>query len=310
MSVRKHDLLDSASQRHGLLARSDVRAAGDADVCRTLVRQGVLEPIGAGALRVVGSPATPRQRVLAACLDVDGWSSHTTSAGLHLGSFRIDDPIHVLVRHGHQSARSTLARVHVTRSLSADDLVEVDGIPVLGVARTLLTLAAMVPDLPESTVVDAVEEAIRLQLASERWLWWTLERLRRPGRNGVAVLERVLSAISGAPVTESWLEREVLRILRAAGLPLPETQARIAPDGAFVARVDFRYPGTRAVIEVNGHRFHASRAQLRRDAARRRRLIEAGYQVYDFTYDEIVETPHLLVEVVARILADSSRAAS
>ena len=82
---------------------------------------------------------------------------------------------------------------------------------------------------------------------------------------------------------------------------------RIAADGAFVARVDFGYPGTPCVLEANGHGTHSSAAQLSRDAARRRALTAAGLEVYDFTYDELVDQPEVLVSTVRLIIA---RAAS
>ena len=111
----------------------------------------------------------------------------------------------------------------------------------------------------------------------------------------------MVSAAAAGP-TESWLERETIRIINAAGLPLPMCQARIEAQGAFVARVDFSYPALMAVIEVNGHRFHASRAQLQSDAQRRRRLVGLGYAVYDFTYDDVVKRPASIVAVVRAIL--------
>ena len=232
------------------------------------------------------------------------------SAGaLHgLDGFWPDRPVEVLVRDGRQSARSTLARVHTTTWLPPEDLVVVDAIPTLGVARALFSLAALVPEIPEAQVRAAVDQALAMDIASLAWLWWRLERLRRRGRNGVTVFERVLASFTDGDPTESWLERETLRVIRGAGLPLPVCQARIEARGAFVARVDFHYPGTRAILEVNGHRFHASRDQLRHDASRRRRLVSLGYTVYDFTYDEIVREPELLLDTVRHILGLASAA--
>ena len=81
-------------------------------------------------------------------------------------------------------------------------------------------------------------------------------------------------------------------------------QARIAPDGAFVARVDFLYEDLRIVIEVNGYRHHRTQAQTTADAKRRRRLTRAGYEVHEFTYEEIVDRPGELVALVREIHGD------
>ncbi len=72
----------------------------------------------------------------------------------------------VLVRDGRQSARSTLARVHTTTWLPPEDLVVVDAIPTLGVARALFSLAALVPEIPEAQVRAAVDQALAMDIAS------------------------------------------------------------------------------------------------------------------------------------------------
>lgn len=300
-----------AEQTHGLVTVEQVRALGlSSKRRRTLVQRGFVEPIGSRGYRLAGSPRTAKQRVLAACIEVGGFASHRTAAAVHkVKGFRLDGPVEIVVRDARQSARSTLARVHTSTWLPSDDLVVVDGIPTLGVARTLFSLASLVPELSVVALEDAIDHAISSGLASESWLWWRLGKVRCRGRNGVTAFEDALVARGGAPVAESWLEKEVIRILRAANLPLPDCQARIAPEGSFVARVDFRYPDTPTILEANGHRFHASREQLRRDARRRRRLVELGFEVYDFTYDEIVHEPELLIATCRRILARASAVA-
>lgn len=288
---------------------ADVRAMGISDKRRlTLVRAGHLVPVGSRAYRLPGSPDSARHRLLAGCLEIGGRAIGRSAVALHgVDGFTLDHPVEVLVRNARQSARSTLALVHTTTWLPPEDLIVVDSIPTVSVARALFSLAALVPEVEEGRVRAAVEQALSGGLATEGWLWAHLERVRRRGRNGVSTFERILVEVTG-DVTESWLERETLKAIAAEGLPLPVCQARIEARGAFVARVDFHYPGTPAILEVNGHRFHASREQLRQDASRRRRLVAAGYTVYDFTYDEIVREPAALVETVRHVLGEASAA--
>lgn len=182
----------------------------------------------------------------------------------------------------------------------------VDGIPCLGVPRTLMTMAALVPhELSYDEVKGAVDEAIRLGIAHEKWLWWRLEKLRRSGRNGVRVFEQILESRAAGEVTESWLERETLEVLRAAGLPLPVCQARIERRGSFVGRVDFLYPTPRLVIEVSGYRWHRTAEQAAADAERRRHLTLAGYTVLEYTFHDVVSTPEVLVAEVTEALSRS-----
>ena len=197
--------------------------------------------------------------------------------------------------------------MHTTTNLPAADLIEVDGIRCLSVARTLFSLAGMVPALPLDRVRGAVDDAVRLGLATDPWLWSRLEALRCRGRTGVTAFEQILSA-RAASSTESWLEREYLRVTIDGGLPLPICQARIEAKGAFAARVDFLYPDLRIVIEVSGAVAHASAAQRAADAARRNRLLLEGYLVLEFTYEQVVGEPEAVVAAVREARARRSAA--
>ncbi|MFN8019009.1 MAG: DUF559 domain-containing protein [Acidimicrobiales bacterium] len=200
------------------------------------------------------------------------------------------------------SYRGGAAQIHTTTFLPVDDLVIVDGIPVTSVARTLFSLAALVPKRQVSldVVRGAVDDAVRTKQASDKWLWWRLEKLRRPGRDGVLAFEAILVHRSGGRATESWLEREFLRLLADHGLPLPVCQARVAAQGAFVARVDFIYPEIGLVIEVLGATHHAAEEQLARDAARRNELQLQGLTVIEFLYDDVVRHPGRVAAMVDR----------
>ena len=294
-----------AGRNHGLISLDALRAAAfDDSDRRRLLRRGVLVPAGSRAYRVIGASPTPHQRLLQGCLDVGGWASHRSALGLHgLSGFPLDDPVEIVVRKSrHSTVRSDpRTALHVSRGLPERDLTVVDGIPTVALARALIDLASLVgvtASVEPETVVRAVEEAVRLRKTPERWLWVTLERTRRRGRRGIVLFEEVLARRSDGEQTESWLERETLRLLREAGLPLPECQARISARGAFVARVDFLYPDLRVVLEVSGYTHHRTVAQTTADAHRRRDLTLAGYQVHEFTYEEIVHHPERLLDLV------------
>lgn len=297
-------ITDIAERRHGLVTARDLHRIGVTEGRRRgLRRAGILRPAARRVYRIAGAPRTVRQRVLESCLATGGTASHRTAAALHgLPGFVLDAPIEVLVPAGRRTARSAEARIHTTTSLPPDDLVEIDGIPTTGVARTLFLLAALVPEITPDTVRDAVDSAVASNLASDPWLWWRLEKLRCRGRNGVSVFETILVRRAGGEVTESWLERRTLQVLRDAGLPLPLCQRRIHCHGAFAARVDFLYAQEQVVIEVSGYTTHRSRAQTTADAARRRVLTLEGYRVHEFTYDEVVRTPEAIVQVVRAAL--------
>jgi hypothetical protein len=277
---------------------------------RHLIERGRLTPVGQRTLRIPGLPASFASTVMAACLDLGAVASHRTAAHLHaLAGFSGQPPVvEVTGREGIGSTRSTLATVHRTTNLPADDLVAIGPIPATSVARTIFGLAALVPDVDEESVRDVIDTAVRDGRASDRWLWWRLERLRCRGRDGVAALEGILEDRAGRGRTESWLEREFLRCLDRGGLPRPVVQRRIRAKGAFLARVDCCYERERIVIEVNGHGSPSTKRQRATDAARVNRLQLAGHRVLQFGYDDVVRTPEVVIATVTEALVLSSAA--
>ncbi len=295
-----------ATANCGLVPRATARELG---LTRAMLERrlaaGRLVAVGTRVLKIGGAPPSHRQRVLAACLDTAGVASHRTAAALWgFDGFGRERCVEVTVVKGRRHTASPLAAtVQTATRLDPVDLDRIDGIPTTSPARTLLGLAALVPVVDLEDVAGAVDSAIRDGHTADRYLWWRLEQLRCRGRNGVTVLGELLGRRDAGAVTESWLEREVLRVLAAGGIPLPVCQRRIAARGAFVARVDFTYEAARLVIEANGYRTHRTRAQQEADERRRNKLVVTGHRILDFSYDAIVRHPDRVRATVTAALA-------
>jgi hypothetical protein len=275
-------------------------------VCR-LVSIGWLERVGWHTFRLAGVPKSFDTEVMAACLDHGGVASHRTAARLH--GLEVPDawkraPIEVSATRQRRRAGSPLALVHSSTNLTAEDLLVVRSIPTTTIARTMLGLAALVPEISEKDLRNVIDTTTKDGKASDNWLWWLLEQRRCRGRNGVAVLEGILSDRAGRGKTESWLERAFLELVDRAGLPLPEVQRRVKHRGAFVARVDFFY-APKLVIEVSGYAKHSTVEQTEANARRRIELDLAGYKVVEFTYRQIVERPAWVLSVLAAHLSNA-----
>ncbi len=302
-------IAERASPQLGLLTRSQAREAGlSAKATRRRVESGAWRLVGNGVLWPAVLPASARLRVMAACLDAGGVASHRTAAWVDgLGSWGPPPTVEVLVAKGGSVPSTPLARVHVTTNLPDDDVHVVDGIPTTSTARTLLGLAALVPtELAHDVLVTTVEEAVRTRKATDRWLWWLLEERRCRGRNGVRALEEVLAERARMGPTESWLEREALRVLRSAGLPLPQVQHVVRRRGAFVTRVDLAYVPERILIELEG-KAHGDPVQRAVDAHQRNQGQLLGHTVLTYTYEQVVRTPEVLVAEVGEALARARR---
>lgn len=304
-------IAERASEQLSLITREQARSLG-------LTRRQLAHRLATGrllargdqVLQMAGAPPSFLGDVLAACLDTGGVASHRTAAALHhLGAYPLGrpTPVEVTVRHGRRTTRSSLATVHTTTKLPPDDVLNVGGVPVTSVARTLMGLASLVPsELSMDRFAAIVGTAVRDGKASDTWLWWSLERLRCRGRNGVSAFEAVLVDRAGLGRTESWLERTFLQVLVDGGLPLPVCQRRVRKRGAFAARVDFLYPADCLVVEVDGHGSHSTKEQRQADAERANHLVLAGYRVLRFTYDDVIGRPLFVRAMIRRGLAEAA----
>jgi hypothetical protein len=213
--------------------------------------------------------------------------------------FRLAPPFH-LVTLRDRNVRRIGVVIHTSEQLDLLDRETIFGLPVTAPARTLIDLSSMAP---RTALTAALDGALRDGLVSEDFLHRRIHALRGKGRHGIPTL---LSVIEGVEITRgahSWLEREVLRLLDAAGVPLPVPQEVLGRRGDRLIRVDFRFPGTPIVVEALGYRWHRTGAQMGIDAERANRLTMDGYLVLQFTYSHVVERPDYVVDTVATALA-------
>ena len=165
-------------------------------------------------------------------------------------------------------------------------------------ARTLLDLASCVsPEFLEPAVHSALR---RKQVTLDR-LWTLIERNER--RHGVATLRSLIDQLSSPTVTESVLETKVLRLLRKQRLD-PCLQFEVFDGPTFVARVDLAFPEWKVAIEVDGFKYHSSRADLRRDHRRLNHLQRLGWTVL-FVSAEDLEEPLVLVSTIRALLGQA-----
>jgi very-short-patch-repair endonuclease len=165
-----------------------------------------------------------------------------------------------------------------------------DGIPATATARTLLDLASV---LPFHELESCYADARTRGLVHKHELLAALGR--GPRRHGAGALRRLLELDECGGPTRSVAERRFLRLVRTAGLPAPETNARI---GGF--EVDVVWRRHRFVVEVDGVAFHSGQEAFERDRVRDAMLMARGYAVSRVTWRQLNVNP---VAVIARLAA-------
>lgn len=150
-----------------------------------------------------------------------------------------------------------------------------------------------------------MNDALGRKLVSFPGLVQVWRDVARPGRSGSGVLRGLIEEHLPEP-TASVLEKEMLRLHRAHGLPEPEVEYVIRDeDGRFVGRVDFAHPDARIVIEVDGFATHGNPEAFVDDRVRDRRLHALGWTVLRFTWMEVVHTPREVADEIRPFLTMS-----
>jgi len=164
------------------------------------------------------------------------------------------------------------------------------GIPVTTPARTLVELAAV---LSQDELARACHEAGVRHRTTPAQVEAVLQR--RPNSPAAGKLRAVLRG--QVPVTLSKLERRFLELLRAAGLPLPDTNR---PAGG--KRVDCRWPHHGLTVELDSYRYHHSRHAWEQDRRREREAYARGDQIRRYTYSDVFQQPQQMLAELGPLL--------
>lgn len=265
------------------------------DSIKHRISKGRLHPLWRG-IYAVGRPEVEQKgRWMAAVLSCGPGAllSHRSAAALW-GLVRTapEREIHVVIPRQAVRRRPGI-RVHRRTDLSPEHRRKVAGIPLTDPVSTLVDLAWSVP---EWQVERAINEADRLGLVDPETLRATIETL--PRRPGMVCLRRLLGCDA---LTDSGLERKFLALVRAAGLPRPETQAWVSG-----YRVDFYWPRIRLVAEADGWRHHRTPGEQATDHRRDQAHTAAGLTPLRFAESQIRYAPE---EVTRRLTAVAKRLA-
>ena len=88
----------------------------------------------------------------------------------------------------------------------------------------------------------------------------------------------------------SKLEHRFLALLKANGLPLPQTNR---PAGG--RRVDCRWPDHHLTVELDSYRYHGSRHAWEHDRRREREAYARGDEFRRYTYGDVYEDSRLML---------------
>lgn len=323
MSKPPSDLPLVLSRSHGLATHAELAAAGySAARIRTQLRAGAIVRLSRGiyALPTLADAAAADkagEHALAAAAALRGLgpglvASHQSAAiihGLDMMPRPGQDPAAgevTLTRSRGVPSRSSRASARVrVAELAAEHLTTVYDVPVTTVARTVTDLARTLPFRDAVVVADsALHQAKVTQAAltsvlaaSARW-----PGIRRAGQ---------VVAFSDHR-SESVLESIARVVFHEHGLPVPRLQAWVGGDEGVVGRADFFWPEHATIGEADGALKYATPQQAMSQLDRDAWLREAGFEVVNFTWHQIVTVPEQVISALRTAFGrgDASRARS
>lgn len=285
-----------AARQWGVVCRGQLLEAGlSPTAVRDRVRAGRLLRLYRGVYAVGHARLRREGRWLAAVLAVGPGAvlSHRDAAGLH--GLRPANHARTDVTTIRQPRAIDGIVIHRTRSLDAQDITTVSGIPVTTVARTLVDLAGQIP---HDHLTKAIKEAERQRTFDLRQIHTAMAHTR--GRTGwghraLATAIEECAAFEHSP-TRSPLEDAFLRLLRDRRLPFPATNAHV--EGY---EVDAVWRSRRVAVELDGWTDHRTRRAFETDRERDAVLMAAGWRVLRVTHRQLTSRPDLVVQTLRRL---------
>jgi len=282
-----------AARQHGAVAYRQLLELGfSGREIEGLVRTGRLHRVHRGVF-AVGHPALTREgRCMAAVLACGSGAllSHWSAAWVWELLHPQDTSIDVLVprhRRPHTGVRLRAGTVH------RGERTIRDGIPITTVPRTLLDLAATAN---ERQLRHATNEAARHGWLNARAIGELLRR--HPRRRGVPALRAVLASVSPQTRrTRSDLEDLFLRVCRRYRLPTPISNAEI--EGF---EVDFHFPGTNLIVELDSYEYHRTPYEFDQDRRRDAQLKKHAYEVLRVSEMWLDSDPSDVAETIRELL--------
>ncbi len=207
------------------------------------------------------------------------------ASALH-GAKWVDEfcPVELIGRFSHAPPGVIVRR----ETLSADEVMEIAGLPVTNPARTAFDLARHLPRGLAIAHLDALAGVTGLTAAD-------VGRLvdRHKGARGVRVCQTALALMDGGAQSpkESWLRL----VLIDAGFPRPTTQIRVTGEG-MTAYLDMGWEEPMVAFEYDGDHHRTDRNQYVKDIRRAEMVQRLGWHAIRVVNEDrrqvIIERAH------------------
>lgn len=296
------DFLAHLAGHHGVFSRNEARQLGLTDnQISGLIKRNEAVRTHPSTFRSTAHRRTWMSNARGAALSANGLLSHRAAAAVW-GIDGFPFALWELTIPYSRSVSLPGVKIHRSKQYGLSDPTIIDGLPVTGIERTVLDLAAVVSPKRLNLALDAT---IRQKLVDWPDLYEVLVRHSARGRDGCGKLRTMLEARYGeTAIPDSRWNRMVGTLLLDAGLSEPAYEHEVTNEaGEFLARVDLAYPLARLAIELDSVRWHHNLESFRADPRRKNALLIEGWRVLTFTWEDFSKRPGELVASVRAAMA-------
>lgn len=183
-------------------------------------------------------------------------------------------------------------RVHRIKAIDRRDLRHHEDLWVSSPARAVLQIAAVGT---RDELQDVIDQGLALRRFTPGDLKLVLAR-NRPCR-GASRLAEVMADGTTMAISRSRAEKALLRLIRDARLPTPQTNVKF---GRFEA--DFVWHEQKVIVELDSPTFHGGPGAFKRDREKDLVFRDAGFDVLRFTRAHVVHEPAMVLVRLVRAL--------
>jgi very-short-patch-repair endonuclease len=184
-------------------------------------------------------------------------------------------------------------RVHRIQAIDRREIRCEQGLWVSSPARAVLEVAAVGT---KDELIDVIDAGLALRRLTPGDMKLVLER-NRPCR-GAARLAEVIADDTAMAISRSKAEKALLRLIRDAGLPMPDTNVKF---GRFEA--DFVWHKEKLIVELDSPTYHSGPGVFQRDREKALVFRGAGFNVMRPTRAHVVYEGARVLVLIAQALA-------
>jgi len=278
-------LRDIAGRQDGVVARWQLVAAGMSVKAANRAVAG-LRSLHDGVHVTGWGAVTERQRCWGAVLTAPGSVLSHAAAGAWHG-LRPMPPVLTVSRAGSHGREHVAGALVLYSSTLAGNVVDLDGMPVTTVERTIVDLW---PHLGPTAGAKLLREALRLGLTDCPSMLAAIRRHR--GRRGVATLRVAVEALSGLQLHRCKSDAEAFAVVVCAEARRP---APLINEEVLGKEADLYWPEWNLIIELDGPQWHRLRDE---DISKQRAWEAAGLTVRRLPTDRLFADTSTLLALV------------